>query len=260
MELTIAQKLEALMKLQEIDSALDEIRKIRGDLPEEVQDLEDEIAGYETRIQKFRAEEKALEDQVADRNNAIKESKKLIEKYEQQQMNVRNNREYDAITKEIELQDLEIQIAQKKIKEGQLAVEAKQQTIATTQGAMDERKKDLENKKKELDVIISETELEEEKLRKDWEKAVLNIETRLLRSYEKVRENSTNGLAVVTVKRDACGGCFNMVPPQRQADIREKKKVIVCEHCGRILADVEMVEEVEKPKRTSAFKRKIESA
>lgn len=239
MESTVANKLEALMRLQTIDSQLDEIRRVRGDLPEEVRDLEDEIAGYEVRVNKFDEEIQAINDSIAARKQAIKDSENLIRKYEDQQSNVRNNREYDAITKEIELQRLEIQIAEKKIKEGYYQIEQKNNEIAGTKQKLDERRKDLASKNGELQVIVSESEEEEKALMQEREEAVKAIEDRLLTAYKRIRLNVRNGLAVVTVKRDACGGCFNTVPPQRQSDIASHKKIIVCEHCGRIFADVE---------------------
>jgi uncharacterized protein len=239
MESTVANKLEALMRLQTIDSQLDEIRRVRGDLPEEVRDLEDEIAGYEVRVNKFDEEIQAINDNIAARKQAIKDSENLIRKYEDQQSNVRNNREYDAITKEIELQRLEIQISEKKIKEGYYQIEQKNNEIAGTKQKLDERRKDLASKNGELQVIISESEEEERGLMQEREEAIKNIEDRLLMAYTRIRQNVRNGLAVVTVKRDACGGCFNTVPPQRQSDIASHKKIIVCEHCGRIFADGE---------------------
>ncbi len=256
MESTVAQKLDALLKLQQIDSNLDSLKKVRGALPEEVGDLEDELAGYQTRIDKFNQELKSLEDEITARKESIKSSEALIKKYEDQQMNVRNNREYDAITKEMELQALEIQIAEKKIKEAQAAIEAKNEEIEETKALMDERAKDLETKKKELEVITSESQDEEKTLLKSREKACKAIEERLLIGYNKIRNNAINGLAVVVVKRGACGGCFNVVPPQRQVDIKEKKKIIICEHCGRILADVEEVKEKPKPKRKTTRRKK----
>lgn len=239
MESTVANKLQALMRLQQIDSQLDEIRRVRGDLPEEVQDLEDEIAGYEVRVRKFDEEVQELQDSITARKQAIKDSEALIRKYEEQQSNVRNNREYDAITKEIELQRLEIQISEKKIKEAYYQIEQKNQEIAGTKQRLEERKKDLESKNSELQVIVSESEEEERQLMAQRDEAVKAIEDRLLSAYARIRQNVRNGLAVVTVKRDACGGCFNTVPPQRQSDIASHKKIIVCEHCGRIFADVE---------------------
>jgi predicted nucleic acid-binding Zn-ribbon protein len=254
MESTVAQKLEALLNLQKIDSRLDSIFKVRGALPEEVQDLEDEIIGYETRLEKFNFDLVALEDDIKRFKENIKESEKLIKKYQEQQMNVRNNREYDAITKELELQDLEIQVSKKKITESQVKIESKNIEVGELKNILSERKKDLENKKSELDTIIAESENDENKLKADRDKALKKLEDRLAKSYSKIRTNAKNGLAVVMVKRGACGGCFNIVPPQRQADIREKKKIIVCEHCGRIFAGVEdeIEEEVTKKKRSRA--------
>ncbi len=240
MEITVAQKLEALLKLQELDSKLDEILKIRGDLPEEIRDLEDELAGFETRISKYTNELNSYEEEIANRKLSIKDSEKLIKKYEDQQMNVKNNREYDAITKETELQQLEIQISEKKIKEAGFKLTQKSADIEKTKIALEERKKDLIAKKAELDVIVGESNEEEERYKKERVKAAEVIEERLLTSYNKIRGNAINGLGVVLVKRDACGGCFNTVPPQRQADIKERKKIIVCEHCGRIFAGVEI--------------------
>jgi predicted nucleic acid-binding Zn-ribbon protein len=177
----------------------------------------------------------------------------LIAKYEEQQMNVRNNREYDAITKEIELQQLEIQISDKKINESFDAIKKIEELIEETKSLLEERNKDLGSKKAELEVIVAESEEEEQKLMKSREKASKNIEERLLKSYDKIRDNAKNGLAVVSIKRGACGGCFNVAPPQRQAEVRERKKLIVCEHCGRILADVEdIIDEPEKKKRSRA--------
>jgi len=254
MESTVAQKLEALLNLQKLDSKLDSIFKVRGALPEEVQDLEDEIAGYETRLQKFHTDTVALEDDIKRFKDNIKESEKLIKKYQEQQMNVRNNREYDAITKELELQDLEIQVSKKKIGEAQAKIEFKNNEVNELQEILKERQKDLNNKKDELGTIVSESENDETKLKSEKEKAIKKIEDRLVKSYTKIRTNAKNGLAVVMVKRGACGGCFNVVPPQRQADIREKKKIIVCEHCGRVFAGVEdeIEEEGLKKKRSRA--------
>ncbi len=251
MENIVAKKLEALVKLQSLDSELDEIYKIRGALPDEVMDLEDEIAGYQTRVEKQNAELQEIEENIEGNKTAIKDAEKLIKKYEEQQMNVRNNREYDAISKETELQQLEIQILEKRIKEAYTRIEAKNEEIEGTKTTLEERSKDLQTKKEELENISKESEADEKKIMKSRDAAKKNVEERLLKSYEKVRENMRNGLAVVSVKRGACGGCFNVVPPQKQAEIRDKKKIIVCEHCGRILADVadEIVVEEAKPKR-----------
>lgn len=244
MELTVAQKLDALLKLQTIDSQLDDIRKMRGDLPEEVRDLEDEIIGFETRIGKFNSEISALQEEVDRYKSTKKDADKLIARYKEQQMNVRNNREFDAISKEIELQSLEIELADKKIGESQFRIQSKQEEINATQETLNTRKEDLRVKKQELDQLVAESEADEKQLAVEREDQSKNVEERLLLSYNKIRNNALNGLAVVTVKRGACGGCFNVVPPQRQADIKDKKKIIVCEHCGRILADVDAVVEV----------------
>jgi predicted nucleic acid-binding Zn-ribbon protein len=250
-ETTIAQKLEALLKLQTIDSALDNIKKVRGDLPEEVRDLEDEIIGMETRLSKFQQEIETLDDQISSYKNAKKESEKLIIKYKEQQMNVRNNREFEAISKEVELQGIEMEIADKRIKEIDFKVLNKNDEVAGVESALFERKKDLEIKQKELELIIAESEEDEQKSLKDREKAMKIVDARLLKSYEKLRDNARNGLAVVLVKRGACGGCFSSVPPQRQTDIKDKKKIIVCEHCGRVFAGVEdVIPAPEKEKKT----------
>lgn len=254
MESTVAQKLEAIYNLQLIDSRLDAIVKVRGALPEEVQDLEDEIAGYGTRLDKFKRDIEAFEDDIKRYKENIKESEKLIKKYQEQQMNVRNNREYDAITKELELQDLEIQVSKKKIAEAGVKIDSKKADLDELSNLMKDRQKDLDLKKDELSTIVAESESEESKLRAEKDKAAKKVEDRLIKSYTKIRANAKNGLAVVMVKRGACGGCFNTVPPQRQADIREKKKLIVCEHCGRILAGVEdeIEDETVKTKRRTA--------
>jgi predicted nucleic acid-binding Zn-ribbon protein len=255
MESTVAQKLEAIHNLQLIDSRLDAIIKVRGALPEEVQDLEDEIIGYDTRLSKFRSEIEVFEVEIKRLKENIKDSEKLIKKYQEQQMNVRNNREYDAITKELELQDLEIQVSKKKIAEALARIDQKKADLDELAAILKDRQKDLDLKKDELSTIVAESEAEEAKLRADREKSTKKVEERLIKSYTKIRANAKNGLAVVLVKRGACGGCFNTVPPQRQADIREKKKLIVCEHCGRILAGVEdEVEEEGTTKKKRASK------
>ncbi|WP_426059068.1 zinc ribbon domain-containing protein [Hymenobacter sp. B1770] len=238
-DVPVAAKLEALLTLQHLDSQLDEIRRVRGDLPEEVQDLEDEIAGYEVRVKKFDEEIQGLNDFIKSRKQASKDAESLIKKYDEQQQNVRNNREFEAIAKEIELQRLEIQIADKKIKEAQYQIDVKNAEISGTKSKLEERRKDLDNKKSELETIVSENEEEERGIMTQREEATKPVEERLLTAYTRIRGNVRNGLAVVLVRRDACGGCFNTVPPQRQADIISHKKIIVCEHCGRILADVE---------------------
>jgi predicted nucleic acid-binding Zn-ribbon protein len=247
---SVAQKLEALVKLQAIDSKIDEIKKLRGDLPDEVQDLEDEIEGYKTRLNRFEAEQKELEENIKKNKEGIKEAEKLIKKYTEQQKNVRNNREFDAITKEIELQELEIQICEKRIKEAKEQIQAKKDEIEKTNTLIGERGEHLENKKKELSDIMSESEEEERKLLGEREKATKKIEDKILKYYERLRGSLSNGLAVVRVVRGAAEGCNIVIPPQKIAEIREKKKIVIDEHSGRILADVDMdsLDEGDKPK------------
>ncbi len=240
-EKTVKKKLIALFTLQSIDTQIDKIRIVRGELPLEVQDLEDEIEGLATRVNKFNHDIKELEMEISAKKIAIKDSLELIKKYEAQQMNVRNNREYDSLSKEIEFQSLEAQLAEKKIKEFTAAMEAKQASVDEVQIELDERSKDLEAKKDELNDIVAETQKEEEALVERSKKQKQAIEERLLNAYERIRENARNGLAVVPVERDACGGCFNKIPPQRHLDIRLHKKIIVCEYCGRVLVDDEIV-------------------
>ncbi len=233
----IEKKLKALINLQQIDSKIDRIRIIRGELPLEVQDLEDEVAGMQTRIENYKNELTTLEEAVNERKNAAKQCQTLIKKYESQQSNVRNNREYDSLTKEIEFQNLEIQLCEKKAKEFKANLEAKKEIIEKSEKQLKEKTNDLKVKKDELNDIIAETEKEESIL---LEKSLENqkiIEDRLLSAYKKIRLNARNGLAVVIVERDSCGGCFNKIPPQRQLDISVHKKIIVCEYCGRILVD-----------------------
>jgi uncharacterized protein len=256
METTVAQKLEALVKLQFIDTQLDEIKKVRGDLPEEVSDLEDEIEGYKTRLNRFTTELETLEASIKENKDGIKEAEKLIRKYEDQQTNVRNNREYDAITKEVELQNLEIQICEKRIKEAGVEIERKKLEIAEIDAIIQDKTENLDIKKKELDSIVAESQEEEAKLMQERDKAKAKIEDKLLKYYEKLRANLTNGLAVVTVKRGAAEGCNIIIPPQKIAEIKEKKKIVIDEHSGRILADVEVIIEEElKPRRTIRKKK-----
>lgn len=242
MEANVEQKLKALYELQTIHTAIDQIRTVRGELPMEVADLEDDVAGLETRIHKIKDEINEFEDLITSKKNLMKQAVQLIKKYEEQQNNVKNNREYEAISKEIEIQGLEIQVAEKKIKEYTYEIGNKTKVLETAQAALEERRKDLDLKKAELDTITKETEKEEDVLIKKATKAEKEIEERLLVAYNKLRGNAKNGLAVVTIKRDSCAGCFNQIPPQRQMDIRQRKKIIVCEHCGRILVDDGFVE------------------
>jgi predicted nucleic acid-binding Zn-ribbon protein len=237
MEKTVEQKLQALYELQTIHTQIDKIRQIRGELPVEVADLEDDVAGLETRIQKIKTELDDLEDAIVTRKNTIKEAGAAIKKYETQLNEVKNNREYEAISKEVEIQGLDIQVSEKKIKEFGFDIVTKTEVYEKALADLDGRKKDLEIKQAELSVITSETQKEEEDLSKKAAKAETQIEERLLFAYHRLRGNAKNGLAVVTIQRDSCSGCFNQIPPQRQSDIRQHKKIIVCEHCGRILVD-----------------------
>ncbi len=237
MEATVEQKLKALFELQTIHTSIDKIRTIRGELPMEVADLEDDVAGLETRISKIKDEINELEDNITNKKALMKTATQLIKKYEEQQNNVKNNREFEALTKEIEIQGLEIQVAEKKIKEYTYEIGNKSKVLENAEVALTERRGDLDVKKAELDKITKETEKDEDALLKKASKAEKDIEERLLTAYHKLRSNAKNGLAVVTIQRDSCGGCFNQIPPQRQVDIRQHKKIIVCEHCGRILVD-----------------------
>lgn len=245
-ELPVEEKLKLLYQLQLVDSEVDKIKILRGELPLEVQDLEDEIAGLETRISNLKENLEQLTKNIAEKKNEIKEAQSLIEKYTEQQNNVRNNREYDSLSKEIEFQTLEIELCEKKIKEFEEESKQKEEVIANSQQGLDERKADLENKKKELDNIISDTQKEEEQLINQSEDLGERIEPRLISAYKRIRTNARNGLAVVTIERDACGGCFNKIPPQRQLDIKTRKKIIVCEYCGRILVDEDILEKEKK--------------
>jgi uncharacterized protein len=242
-ELTVEEKLRALYKLQKINSEIDKIRTLRGELPLEVQDLEDEIAGLETRIEKLQEETKSFDSAMASKKNDMVNSKALIKKYEEQQNNVRNNREFDSLSKEIEYQTLEIELSEKRIKEFLAQAKEKIEYIDESKKNLEERKNDLQMKKSELEDITSDTQKEEENLLKKRQEYEQIIEERLLTAYKKIRKNARNGLAVVSVERDACGGCFNQIPPQRQLDIRSRKKIIVCEYCGRILIDLDLVDE-----------------
>jgi predicted nucleic acid-binding Zn-ribbon protein len=247
---SIVQKLEALVKLQSIDSKIDELKKLRGDLPDEVQDLEDEMEGYKTRFQRYETEQKDFEENIKKYKEGVKEAEKLIKKYTEQQKNVRNNREFDAITKEIELQELEIQICEKKTKEAKDLIQAKKTEIEKTEALINERSEHLANKKKELSDIMAESEEEERRLLAEREKATKKIEDKLLKYYERLRGSLSNGLAVVRVVRGAAEGCNIVIPAQKIAEIREKKKIVIDEHSGRILADVDMdsLDEGDKPK------------
>jgi len=241
-EMSVRDKLTALYDLQQVDTDIDKIKILRGELPLEVQDLEDEIEGLETRVGNIEAEVKTLQEAISKKNNEVANAQSMIKKYEEQQNNVRNNREYDSLSKEIEFQTLEIELAEKRKKEFSEQVEEKEVHIADSNVILEERKGDLNNKKSELDEIIADTKKEEEVLDKKRDDIENMIEPRLYTAYDKIRNNARNGLAVVTVERDACGGCFNKIPPQRQLDIASRKKIIVCEYCGRILVDTDKEE------------------
>lgn len=245
-DISVDDKLKALYNLQTADTEIDKIKILRGELPLEVQDLEDEIAGLETRANNYKEEVVNLEQDVTTKKNEIKDSGTLIKKYEEQQMNVRNNREFDSLSKEIEFQTLEIELCEKRIREFTAQVTEKNEIIEKANAVLEERQDDLDTKKAELDEIIADTQKEEAVLLKRSEKIETLIEPRLLTAYKRIRKNARNGLAVVTIQRAACGGCFNKIPPQRQLDIKSRKKIIVCEYCGRILVDDEISEKKDK--------------
>ncbi|HOO85722.1 MAG TPA: C4-type zinc ribbon domain-containing protein [Prolixibacteraceae bacterium] len=236
-EMPIEERLRLLYDLQKVYSEKDKLKILRGELPLEVQDLEDEIAGLKTRVNNYHDDIKNLETAISNRKAAIQESKALIAKYTDQQNNVRNNREFDSLSKEIEFQNLEIELSEKRIKEHTAELSQKTEAIESSKVLLVERETDLDNKQRELEEITEETKIETERLNEKGEKIEANIEERLLTAFRRIRKNARNGLAVVTVERDSCGGCFNKIPPQRQLDIATRKKVIVCEYCGRILVD-----------------------
>ncbi len=261
-EMSVEEKLKNLYQLQTMLSEIDKIKTLRGELPLEVQDLEDEIEGLTTRIEKIQNEIVDLKREIADRRGVIETATKSIAKYKEQMDNVRNNREYDSLNKEIEFQQLDVELNQKKIREAEEAVRQKNEELAQSQEAVTERRTDLDIKKSELEEIVSETKAEEEKLRERSKNLELQIEPRLLAAFKRIRRNSRNGLGIIYVQRDACGGCFNKIPPQRQLDIRMRKKIIVCEYCGRIMIDPELAgvkldkPAEEKPKRTRRTTKK----
>ena len=245
-DLNVEQKLKALYQLQTMLSEIDKIKTLRGELPLEVQDLEDEVAGLNTRIEKIKNDMADLKQAVAKKKEEIEAAKNSVAKYKEQQDNVRNNREYDMLSKEIEFQTLEIELCEKRIKEYTNTEKNKAEECERSENQLEEREKDLEIKKAELEEIVAETKQEEEKLREKTKALEMTIEPRLLQAFKRIRKNSHNGLGIVYVQRDACGGCFNKIPPQRQLDIRMRKKIIVCEYCGRIMIDPELAG-IEKP-------------
>jgi hypothetical protein len=242
-DLTVEEKLKALFELQMVDSKIDDIKRLRGELPLEVQDLEDEIEGLQTRVQNYEDDGVKMTESIANKKNEIKDAQELIKKYTEQQNNVRNNREYDSLSKEIEFQTLEIELCEKRIKEYTAKIGDKKGVTEESKGLLEDRTGALEAKNAELHSITSETQKEEEELEKKSLAIQEIIEDRLKNAYKKIRGNARNGLAVVSVQRDACGGCFNKIPPQRQLDVRSRKKIIVCEYCGRIFVDPDMEEE-----------------
>ena len=254
-EMSVEQKLKTLYQLQTTLSEVDKIKTLRGELPLEVQDLEDEIAGYTTRLNKYEEEVASREADIEMKQHKIAEAKSLMDRYQEQQKDVKNNREYDMLSKEIEFQTLEIELQNKKIGEARAGIEKRLQEIEECKAVLDERQQALAEKKAELDDIVAETKAQEEKLREKGKTLEVQIEPRLLTAFKRIRKNSRNGLGIVYVQRDACGGCFNKIPPQRQLDIRMRKKIIVCEYCGRIMIDPELAgvkpveTQEEKPKR-----------
>lgn len=236
-EISVEESLRTLYQLQEVDNKIEEIKKLRGELPLEVEDLEDEVAGLQTRIAKYDEEQKQIVTDVSDKKNEIEEHNALIKKYKEQQSNVRNSREFNALTKEIEFKNLEIELAEKHIKEFTESISMKKDTIKIAKAELKQKNADLKAKKAELKSVTAETQKEEKELSKESQALLDKLDERLSTAYVRIRNNARNGLAVATVNRDACGGCFNKIPPQRQLDIRARKKIIVCEHCGRILLD-----------------------
>jgi len=243
-EFSVQEKLVTICTLQKIDSKIDEINKLRGELPMEVKDLEDEMEGFNTRIAGLEREIKSVKDDINHKKNQQEEAAALLKKYEKQQTNVKNSREFEAINKEIELQELEIKALDKKIKDAKVEIDEYQNLINETKAKIADKQDVLNLKQAELQKITEETEKEEHELRAQREKAATAVEARLLTAYDRIRGSFRNGLAVVPVERDSCGGCFNVIPPQRQSDIRLRKKMIICEHCGRILIDNELSDSV----------------
>ncbi len=266
-EYTVEEKLKSLYQLQVIFSEIDRIKTLRGELPLEVQDLEDEVAGLRTRIGNISGSIEEIKGEEAKRRNKIEEAKAMIEKYTEDQNNVRNNREYDLLAKEIEFQTLEVEFCEKKLRQYAGDLKVKNEEIERTNAQLEERLAALEDKRNELEEIVAETKEEEEKLRDRAKVLEGTIESRLLQSFKRIRKNTRNGLGVVYVQRDACGGCFNKIPPQRQLDIKMRKKIIVCEYCGRIMIDPELagvkettVQAPEKKTRKRAIRKKGDEA
>ena len=259
-EYSVEEKLQSLYQLQTMLTEIDKIKTLRGELPLEVQDLEDEIAGLTTRIEKASADVVEMSKGVAENKNTIEVSKQAVNKYQEQQDHVSNNREFDSLNKEIEFKNLEIELAEKRIREFTNAINAKKEEIENNRALVAEKQQDLEIKKSELQEIIEENRQEEERLRERSKQLELTIEPRLLQSFKRIRNNTRNGLGIVYVQRESCGGCFNKIPPQRQLDIRMRKKIIVCEYCGRIMIDPELAGVKEEAKKVEAPKRRTRKA
>jgi hypothetical protein len=272
-DLSVEEKLKTLYQLQTALSSIDEKRALRGELPLEVQDLEDEIEGLTTRVEKIQNDINEFERAVVQKKGEIADAEQSVARYKSQLDEVKNNREYDTLSKEIEFQSLEIELCNKKIREANARIAEKKEELALNQQTIAERKEDLDVKKGELEEIMEETRAEEDKLKEKVKDLEAKIETRLLTSFKRIRKNARNGLGVVYVQRDACGGCFNKIPPQRQLDIKMHKKIIVCEYCGRIMIDPELagvkldkigVEEKKKTRkraiRKTATSKKVDDA
>ena len=267
MDMPVEERLKTLFQLQTTLSGIDEKRALRGELPLEVQDLEDEIEGLTTRIDKINADIAEFEQAVVMKKGEIENAKVSVERYKEQLNDVKNNREYDTLSKEIEFQSLEIELCNKKIKEATIRIEEKKAELAQNEEIIEDRRQALDLKKSELDEIMQETRAEEEKLKAKVKELEAKIEPRLLTSFKRIRKNARNGLGIVYVQRDACGGCFNKIPPQRQLDIKMHKKVIVCEYCGRILIDPELagvkIDKVtgqEEKKRKRSIRKTVKKA
>ena len=267
MDMPVEERLKTLFQLQTTLSGIDEKRALRGELPLEVQDLEDEIEGLTTRIDKINADIAEFEQAVVLKKSEIENAKASVERYKEQLNDVKNNREYDTLSKEIEFQSLEIELCNKKIKEATIRIEEKKAELAQNEEIIEDRRQALDLKKSELDEIMQETRAEEEKLKAKVKELEAKIEPRLLTSFKRIRKNARNGLGIVYVQRDACGGCFNKIPPQRQLDIKMHKKVIVCEYCGRILIDPELagvkIDKVtgqEEKKRKRSIRKTVKKA
>ena len=267
MDMPVEERLKTLFQLQTTLSGIDEKRALRGELPLDVQDLEDEIEGLTTRIDKINADIAEFEQAVVLKKGEIENAKASVERYKEQLNDVKNNREYDTLSKEIEFQSLEIELCNKKIKEATIRIEEKKAELAQNEEIIEDRRQALDLKKSELDEIMQETRAEEEKLKAKVKELEAKIEPRLLTSFKRIRKNARNGLGIVYVQRDACGGCFNKIPPQRQLDIKMHKKVIVCEYCGRILIDPELagvkIDKVtgqEEKKRKRSIRKTVKKA